>query len=499
MNPKKLALAAIVIAAALAAAPCLAKGKHHVRTHHVRAGEIEAIAEEAAIYGFPMVMNYGVVYSYFIDKSSPAYKAPINRLYNTARVYTPQDTTIVTPNSDTPYSFFIADLRAEPYVFCNPEIEKSRYFDVQLVDMYTFNYGYMGSRTTGNGAACFMIVGPSWKGEKPEGIAKIFRSETDFSIAAIRTQLFDPADIDNVKKIQAGYRGMPLSKFLNEAPPPAASEIEWQETRKELGDPPAAPEIEWPKIDKKLAEADPFAYLNFILQFCPPVGPAAVEKPLRARFAKIGIEAGKPFPLDKLTPEQKTELDAGIKKGIEKIKQKVATLGIRENGWRIALKGFGDRQAYHGDFLLRAAAAMAGIYGNSPAEAVYPLLATDSEGNKPDTATHNYTLTFEGGKLPPVDAFWSVTMYDGKTQLLIENPINRYLINSPMLPDLKKNPDGSLTLYIQKDSPGADKEANWLPAPDGPIYLVMRLYWPKQHAPSIFNGTWKPPAVQLAK
>ncbi|MGH6803963.1 MAG: DUF1254 domain-containing protein [Methyloceanibacter sp.] len=444
-------------------------------------GETAQIAEEAFIYGFPMVMNYAVFYDYFIDKSAPAYKAPINQLYNTARVYTPQDTTIVTPNSDTPYSFVAMDLRMEPYVFCNPEIEKSRYFSVQLIDLYTFNYGYIGSRTTGNGAACYMIAGPSWKGEKPEGIAKVFQSETDFSIAAVRTQLFNSADIENVKKIQAGYRGLPLSSFQNK---PA---------------PTAAPEIAWPKIDKKLADSDPFTYVNFVLQFCPPTGPAEVEVPLRARFAKIGVEAGKPFAVDKLTPEQKAELEAAMKDGIEKIKQKVATLGTEVNGWRVTLDGFGDRPAYNGDWLLRAAAAMAGIYGNSPAEAVYPLLATDSDGNKPDTSTNRYTLTFPDGGLPPVNAFWSVTMYDGKTQLLIENPINRYLINSPMLPDLKKNADGSITLYIQKDSPGAEKESNWLPAPDGPAYVVMRLYWPKEDSPSIYNGTWKPPAVQQTK
>jgi hypothetical protein len=290
-----------------------------------------------------------------------------------------------------------------------------------------------------------------------------------------------PADIDNVKKIQAGYRGMPLSKFQNKPAPPAVLEIAW------------------PKIDKQLADSDPFTYLNFVLQFCPAMGPAAVEMPLRTRFAKIGIEAGKPFSVDKLTPDQKGELEAAMKSGIEKIKQRVATLGTDENGWRVTLNGFGDRQAYNGDWLLRAAAAMAGIYGNSPAEAVYPLLATDSYGNKPDTSTNRYTLTFQAEGLPPVNAFWSVTMYDGKTQLLIDNPINRYLINSPMLPNLKKSADGSLTLYIQKDSPGADKESNWLPAPNGPAYVVMRLYWPREDSPSIYNGTWKPQAVQQTK
>jgi uncharacterized protein (TIGR03000 family) len=432
------------------------------------------IAEEAYIYAFPMVMNYGTLFEYFIDKSSPAYKAPINQLFNTASVYTPKDTTIVTPNSDTPYSFICMDLRAEPIVLSLPEIEKSRYYSVQLIDMYTFNYGYMGSRTTGNGAGTYMVAGPNWKGEKPEGIAKVFRCETDFSFAVFRTQLFNPADIDNVKKVQAGYKAQTLSAFLKT---PA---------------PPAAPEITWPTIDKKLAETDPFAYLNFILQFCPPVGPADVEKPLRARFAKISIEAGKPFSVDKLTPERKAELEEGIKGALAKIKQKVATLGKDENGWRVATSGFGDRAAYKGDWTLRAAAAMAGIYGNDAVEALYPMLATDSDGNKPDCSKNRYTLTFPKDQLPPVNAFWSVTMYDGKTQLLIENPINRYLINSPMLPDLKKNPDGSLTLYIQKDAPGTEKEPNWLPAPDGPIYVVMRLYWPKEGA---IKGEWKPPAV----
>ena len=172
------------------------------------------------------------------------------------------------------------------------------------------------------------------------------------------------------------------------------------------------------------------------------------------------------------------------------------TLGKNVNGWRVATKGFGNRKALGDDFTLRAAVAMAGIYGNDPAEALYPMLATDSDGNKPDTSTNRYTLTFAKGQLPPVNAFWSVTMYDGKTQLLIDNPIDRYLINSPMLPGLKQNGDGSLTIHIQKDSPGKELEANWLPAPDGPIFVVMRLYWPKEAA---LDGTWQPPAVQRVK
>ena len=156
------------------------------------------------------------------------------------------------------------------------------------------------------------------------------------------------------------------------------------------------------------------------------------------------------------------------------------------------------RAFYHGDFLLRAAAAMAGIFGNTAVEAVYPLAHSDRAGGPLDGSRQRYTLTFAKDQLPPVNAFWSVTMYDGKTQLLIDNPMNRYLINSPMLPTLQRNEDGSLTIFIQKDSPGPARESNWLPAPDGPIYLVMRLYWPKETRPSILpagDGSWQPPGL----
>ena len=184
-----------------------------------------------------------------------------------------------------------------------------------------------------------------------------------------------------------------------------------------------------------------------------------------------------------------------MKEGDKKIKKALANAGVDENGWRLSAY-FGDRAFYNGNWLLRAGGATAGIYGNISAEAAYPLTKTDANGNLLDTSKHNYTLTFVAGAYPPVNAFWSVTMYDGKTQLLIKNPINRYLINSPMLPNLKKNADGSLTLYIQKDEPTDPvQKANWLPAPDGPIYIVMRLYWPKEAA---YNGSWEPPGIKVA-
>ena len=224
------------------------------------------------------------------------------------------------------------------------------------------------------------------------------------------------------------------------------------------------------------------------------------EAAVRLLFAPIGIGPGKPFDFSKLSDGQKAELALAVKKGYDSIQERRDNIGRDINGWRVG-SPFGSRDFYHGDFLLRAAAAMAGIFGNDADEAMYPTTKADAIGTPLDGSKHNYTLTFAANNLPPVNAFWSVTAYDGKTQLLVENPINRYLINSPMLPGMKKNADGSLTIYIQKDAPSPDKKANWLPAPNGPIYLVMRLYWPRRSPPPsilpVGSGTWDPPAILI--
>jgi len=439
------------------------------------------IAEEAYLYGFPMIVGYKVMHDFFIDRNSGQFKAPINQINNEARVFTPKDTAISTPNSDTPYSMVLLDLRAEPMVLCMPEIAKERYYDVQLVDLYTDNYGYVGSRTSGNGAGCYLVAGPDWKGEKPPDIDKVFRCETQFSLAVYRTQLFNPADMENVKKVQAGYRVQPLSAFLGRP------------------DSPAAPAIDWPAFNPEAFSTAFPQYLDFLLQFCPTVGTAEVEKPLREKFAKIGIgiEQSKDTPRKAFTPEQKTALGEGIKQALAEIEKTAESVGTLVNGWQIG-SAAGSRAFYAGNWALRAAAAKLGIYGNSEDEAVYPFTRNDANGIPLDGAKHTYQMTFAAGQLPPVNAFWSTTMYDGRTQLLVDNPIDRYLINSPMLEQLKKNPDGSLTVYVQRDTPGGRKESNWLPAPDGPMFIVMRLYWPKTEPPSVYplgKGTWKPPAL----
>jgi hypothetical protein len=450
------------------------------RAADITPAETKAIAEEGFIYGLPIVMNYGIMYEYAVDKKSSQFKAPFNQLNSMHRVATPEDTAIVTPNSDTPYSLGFMDLRAEPVVISVPAIEKSRYYSVQLCDGNTFNYGYIGTRATGPEAGDYMVAGPNWKGETPPGIKKVFNSTTEFSMVIFRTQLFNPTDMPNVIKIQKGYKTQPLSAFLKQ---PA---------------PTAAPAIKFPKIDKELAKTGFFDYLAFQLQFAP-AGPE--EKAIRGKLAGLGVEAGKPFDFKALSPEQKAAVVEGMKAGEAKVTQAVSNAGKDINGWRVTDPD-GDRAFFNGDWLKRSVAAQAGIYGNDSAEATYPITRVDVDGEPLDGSKHSYTLTFPAGQTPPVNAFWSVTMYDGKSQLLVKNPIHRYLINSPMLPNMKKNSDGSLTLYIQKDSPGKDKESNWLPAPNDLIYLVMRLYWPKTEPPSILppgEGTWKSPGIVKAK
>jgi hypothetical protein len=424
-------------------------------------------------------MNYAAMYEYAVDKTSSLF-TPFNEIHNEARVFTYKDTAVVTPNSDTPYSILWLDLRAEPVVLSVPAVDKSRYYTVQLCDGNTFNYGYIGSRATGNGPGDYLVVGPDWKGETPAGIKKVFNSSTQFSIAIYRTQLLNPQDMPNVVKVQAGYKVQPLSAYLKQ---PA---------------PPAAPAVNFPKIDKELVKTNFFEYLDFLLPFAP-AGPE--EQDIRAKLARIGIGAGKTFDFKDLSLEHKAEVGLGMKEGDAKVTKAADNLGKDVNGWKVSALA-GDRAFFNGDWLRRAAAAKAGIYGNDAVEATYPLTKTLANGEELDGSKHDYTLTFPKGQLPPVNAFWSVTMYDGTTQFLIENPINRYLINSPMLPAMTENPDGSVTLYIQHKTPGKDQEANWLPAPDGPIYLVMRLYWPKTEAPSILppgSGTWQPPAIVVAK
>jgi len=436
--------------------------------------EIRAIAKEAYIYGYPMVDNCRVQYSYFTDKGNPEYKAPYNTLFNIPRVFTPEDKAMQTPNSDTPYSWIGLDFRAEPIVFTVPPIEKERYWSLQLVDLYTHNFDYLGSRTTGNDGGSFMITDPNWQGETPKGITKVIRCETEIASAQFRTQLYNPGDLDNVKAIQAKYIVKPLSAFLGQPAPKAAPTIDFPK--------PLTPETQKTSVEF-------FRLLNFYLQFCP-AHPS--EKEIRARFAKIGLGGGKSFDASTLTPETQKALTDGMADALTELDGIVKRVAAGE-----VTSGdvFGTREFLQNNYLYRMAAAALGIYGNTKQEAMYPAYYVDGDGKKLDGA-NRYALHFAPGQLPPVNAFWSLTMYEQPASLLTENPINRYLVNSPMLPQLAKDADGGLTLYVQNQSPGKHKESNWLPAPKGPFSVIMRLYWPKDEA---LSGTWKQPPLEQEK
>ncbi len=438
--------------------------------------QAEELVKKAYTFGYPVVDSYRVQYSYFVDQKNPEYKGPWNQLHNVARVFTPQDTAIQTPNSDTPYSFLGADLRTEPLVLSVPNIDNDRYYSIQFIDMYTHNFAYVGSRATGNSAGNYLLVGPNWKGKTPANIKQVIRSESDLAFLLYRTQLLSDQDLDNVKKIQASYKVTPLSTFLGKKAPKAAAKIHFIQ--------PLSPE-------QQKSSPEFFNVLNFALQYAN-IHPS--EKALLKEFEQIGVKPGQKFELSQLDPVVQAAIPKGMAlawKEAGEYKAKYMDTGIKGSA-----DSFGTREFMQGKYVDRMLAAVLGIYGHTKEEAIYPAYFSDS-AKQPLDGQYKYQLTFPAGQLPPVKSFWSITMYKLPESLLYDNEINRYLINSAMTDQLVKNKDGSITLYIQNTPPAAKYKANWLPAPKGPFSTFMRLYWPEQAA---LDGTWKePPLKKVSK
>jgi hypothetical protein len=438
----------------------------------VTADEARAIAKDAFVYGYPLVESYKTLYKQAVDHDNSDYRAPFNEIASAADIATPADTWVVTPNSDTPYSFLWMDLRAEPLVVTMPKIEMGRYYSAQLIDLQTFNFAYLGTRAFGNAGGDFLIAGPGWKGEQPKGIKAVIHCETEIAYALFRTQLFQGDDLQNVRKIQSGYKVQSLSRYLGTSAPAATPTIQW---------PKPSPEMDGPGLF--------FNYLNFLLQFCSV---ESSETGLRQRFAAFGIGAGLTFDFAELAPE----FQSAVNGGLTDVGKDMAALQQQVNRNEVGSGDvFGTRSFLKNNYLYRFAGAKLGLYGNSREEAIYPSYFTDADGESLDATSRHYVLRFEQGQLPPAGAFWSFTMYDGKTQLLVTNPLDRYLLNSTMLSSFRYGDDGSLTFYVQKDSPGAEKESNWLPAPNGPFYCIMRIYMPK---PEVIEGRWKIPPLGKA-
>ncbi|AHC35672.1 cell envelope protein [Pseudomonas fluorescens] len=435
--------------------------------------EARAIAKEAYLYGYPVVEMYKTLYTQAVDKGGANFKAPFNHIGNTAQALTPKDTAFATPNIDTPYSFVWMDLRSEPLVLTLPKIEDDRYYSVQLIDLYTQNFAYLGTRSTGNNGGHYMVAGPDWKGQQPVNVDRVVYSESNIAYALYRTQLFDEKDLNKVKQIQNGYKVQSLSNYVKQAAPAKAAKIQWPK--------PLATMTEGPQL---------FRYLNFMLAFAAPQDS---EKDLLARFAKIGIAPGAPFKVNQLTAEQRKALEDGISDARAEFaafkKDKLDTHQVASADL------FGSRDRLKNNYLYRYAGANIGIFRNSADEAASLSYLIDSEGKPANGARHSYTVHFAKGQLPPADAFWSLTMYDAKTKLLVPNHKKRYQINSRMLPNLKLDADGGLTLALQHHEPPKEEQSNWLPAPPGPFYAVLRIYLPK---PEVGNGEWKlPPLTPL--
>jgi len=446
--------------------------------------EAQAIAREAYVYGFPVVMNLKTMTNYVLDKEAPDYKGPFNQIVCEARLFTPEDKTIVTPNSDTPYCMFWMDLRAEPQVLTVPEMEPERFYHFQLIDLYTHNYGYVGTLTTGNGAGRYLLTGPDWAGETPDGITAVLQSETDFVFNVTRTQLFGPDDLDTVAAIQADYDLQPLSTFLGTEAPPAVSE-------------PAFPAwVEGVQFDERF-----YGYLDFMMTLLETPGEG--EQDLWTRLGRLGIGPDGTYDYAALSPDIQAALKAGCTEGFGDME---AFIKANSGDPLVSGKIFGTR-AFLTDIagtdfgldspaLLRSVAAHMGLYGNTGTEAIYPTFLADADGQPLNAAATRYTLTFPAGQLPPVNAFWSLTMYDAQTQLFIDNSLDRYLLNSSMMEQFELEADGALVLHIGQAPPDGKGEGNWLPAPAGPFYMVMRLYGPKAEA---LSGDWRPAQVVAHK
>ncbi len=426
------------------------------QTAAVGASEARAIARDAYLYAFAMLRSYDTWYRQAVDPSAREYLGGFNVFRHYSEPFTPANRDIVTPNNDTPYSLAWLDLRAEPMVLRVPAVPHDRYYVFQLVDLFTYIVGYVGVRSTGFDAGDYLIAGPSYRAEPGHAFNKVFHAETDVVGVLGRTELDGPDDVETLKMLQERYRLQPLSAYQGRAAPPPA------------------PKLSFPPYDPVRARTHDFiGYLNFLLTLADPPHPSEVA--LRKRFERIGVAPGAPFDAERLDPRLLASIAAGVRDAESVIKARVAAT-------KSSRGLFGTREFLGQDYLKRDVAAAMGLYGNAVEEAYYSGTTGDGRALS--------TLRFPKGKLPPAKFFWSITLYDAE-RFLYANPLARYSIGD-RTPNLVYDSDGSLTLYLGHESPGKERENNWLPAPRGPYHVVARLYGPGD---AVIRGEWKMPAL----
>lgn len=433
-----------------------------------------ALGTDAYVYGYPLVTMEITRRVMTNTATVKAMRGPMGQFFNAREYPSAAFRDVTAPNADTLYSSAWLDLSKEPYVLSIPD-EGDRYYLMPMLSGWTDVFADPGKRTTGDKAQTYAITPPGWKGDLPAG-AKELKSPTRMVWILGRTYCTGtPEDYQAVHAIQDQYKLVPLSAYGKDYTPPR-------------GQVDSSVDMKTPVREQvnKMNAGDYFKLLAELLKDNPPT---SEDAPMVARLAKIGIVPGQDFDFSKLDPAAQKGLERVPEAGVIQITSHMKEAGKIENGWVFPVPG----GQYGTDYLQRATIAYFGLGCNRTADAVYPTSEADAEG-KPYDGANRYTLTFPKGQMPPVDGFWSLTMYNGE-YFFVDNPLNRYTLSARN--KLKENEDGSVTLYLQNESPGKALESNWLPAPAGKFVLMLRLYWPKEHDPSILDGSWKPPAVKM--
>ena len=440
----------------------------------VEGGEEFWLATDAYIYGYPLVtmeMTRRVVTNVPAIEGT---RGPMGQFIKLREYPNASFRDVTAPNADTLYTTAFVDVGSEPWVISIPDM-KDRYFLFPMLDGWTNVFQVPGKRTTGTKAQTYAITGPGWKGTLPAGV-KEYKSPT--SIVWILGRIYctgTPEDYAAVHALQDQCKLVPLSAYGKPYTPPSGtvdSSIDMKTA-----------------VREQVNRMDPVAYFTLLANLMKRNPPAAADAPELAKFEKIGLVAGKDFDASKLKADFAKRIpQVAFDRIMLQFKVNKAVKDV--NGW-----AFDTATGIYGtDYLNRALVTAIGLGANRVQDAVYPTSLKDAEGKQYDGA-NKYVMRFPKGKLPPVGGFWSLTMYDAN-YFFVANPINRYSISARQ--NLKSNADGSVDLYIQNQSPGADRESNWLPAPTGKFVLMLRMYWPNQKSPSIINGTWTPPAVKKA-
>ena len=422
--------------------------------------EAEAIATLGYIYGYPLLL---------MDATRASWPTPTNRFAHAAEFPDDRFTDVVSPNVDTLYSPAWLDLTKEPIVLALPDVGR-RYYMMPLLDAWTNVIAAPGTRTTGNGKGAFAIIGPDWSGDLPSTVEAI-QSPTNMVWLIGRTYTAGKRDYDAVHAIQRQYKLAPLRAWVKTGEAPAAAAMPMTST----GEPPVA------QVDK-LAAAPFFARLARLMKANPP---AAGDEPLVRRLGLLGIAPGEPFDPARLPASIVDAVEGGVAAARARLRGAGPdAMGKVVNGWRMRT----DLGRYGTNYEQRAVVAIVGLGANLAEDSVYPGTNVDAAG-QPLSGEHRYRLRFSPGALPPVRGFWSLTIYNDK-HFLVANPIGRYALGDR--DPTRAEPDGTLDLLIQRDDPGPEKRANWLPAPAAGFTLALRLYFPK---PAVLDGTWRPPAV----